>query len=233
LRGRPLVDRHLPEQAVPLRTRLEARGADDRVDLGRAMDEDRDLRAEQVGDRVRDPRPVPDPPRIPGIDHAVAAPGTGRRQRHERSHVRVAADDLVENHRVGGLQVRRDRHEVADPVLDLLVPAAASDLAPGRGHVRRRDVHVDRRGGARVEQLEMNRPDAGPDVEHRPALDAAFRNRVDQPLRLRLGAGSAKVLEVAPGIALAELVGRAAATGVATGARPARQARTSWRMNRT
>src|SRR4029079_12852982 len=92
---------------------------------------------------------------------------------------------------------------------------------------------ADAAGAARIEHRRVARPDARPDVEHAESLDAVLQQRVDQPLTGSGRAVLAEIPQLVPGVALAELVGRAAAAGVATRARPARQARTSWRMNRT
>ena len=91
--------------------------ADEALDLARRVDVDARLRSERAAATAFPTRAaVPDPPGVARVDEAVATARPGRRQRHERGHVGVAADDPVEGDDVGRLDRRRERDEVADLV---------------------------------------------------------------------------------------------------------------------
>jgi hypothetical protein len=79
----------------------------------------------------------------------------------------------------------------------------------------------------------MDRPDARPNVEDGPTGHAADGEAVEQPARRLRRPRAAELGEIVPGVTLGELIGRAGATGIATRAPAASQARTSWRMNFT
>ena len=146
----------------------------------------------------------------------------GRRERHERRHVGVAADDPVEGDDVGRLDRRRERDEVADLVGHHVGAAAPRGLVPCRRDECRRHVHVDRRCRARVEQLQMDRPDARPDVEHGPARPRRPEQAVEQPARRLRRPRAAELREILAGVALAELVAAAQRAGAQPGSQPGR-----------
>lgn len=116
-----------------------------------------------------------------------------------------------------------------DPVRDALpLRLLAGDRDKGQ-----RPVDVRGRVSTTRQQREVNRPHPGADVEDGHALDAAFPEPVDQPGRRAGRTGTAKRPQAPARRSFPELVAAAAARGIAAGRSGHRQARTSWRMNRT
>ena len=167
---------------------------------------------------------VPAPARIhhrsTGKTRPSSTAGVVGAARHQGCHVRVAADHAVEGHDVGRLHLLGEVHEVPIPV-DLTIPEPASlRLEPGRRQVRSREVDVDGAGGARSEQLVLDRPDPAPDVEQaRPAHP--FRDQcVEEALGVARRPVAPVVVELALGVAIVEegVVVDAAAAGLRHGA---------------
>ena len=96
--------------------------------------------------------------------------------------IRVAADDAVQNDRIGGRDAALARHEIAVEPLD-------SPLETVLGQERLRllvvavgeldDRHAPR---AQLEQLEPDRTDAAADLEHRRTCDSPSRQLIDDQL---------------------------------------------------
>ena len=100
----------------------------------------------------------------------------------ERRHIRVAADNPVEGDNIGGLDDVRERHEVADAVIDSIGMTLAFRLLTGGRDVGARGIHVHCRVGPSAQELVMHRPNAAADLEDRLPLDPAGRQGVDQGL---------------------------------------------------
>ena len=80
---------------------------------------------------------------------------------------------------VGPSRELRRLHEIAEPALHPIVEPALVHELPGRVLVLGRELEVRRPFGARLQKLELDRPDAAADLQHRCALDAAITQERD------------------------------------------------------
>lgn len=148
-------------------------------------------------------------------EDAPRAPGRGR---EERVRVRIAADDAMENHDVGRLdRLGIDGHVVQAALDPILEPGLAREQESGIV-VCRRQLEIDRAGGARLQQLELQSADTASDLQHRRPVDPARYELVAQGAGGAVEALATVAARVAPGDPVGEelLAASSAACGHAT-----------------
>src|SRR5207247_3931724 len=96
-RSAPFEDRDLPEELLPVEPTGESSRPDDVLDVGGSMAEETQQASEQPHRPVDQRRAGPDPPCVAWVNKPIATPGMGGGQANEGAHVRVAADDPIEN----------------------------------------------------------------------------------------------------------------------------------------
>jgi len=83
-------------------------------------------------------------------------------------------------------QITTDLHEVAVPILDLATQLASLCFRPRRRQELARRVDIDGRFGTGLQKSDVDRADAGTDVEHTCPIDAVAENDVDELLGCRV-----------------------------------------------
>jgi hypothetical protein len=107
----------------------------------------------------------PHPRGIARIHRTVEARRFRRRSLNKPLHVVGAADGAVERHDVSRRQRVGDRHEIAAYELYVLTVTAPVGLLARDGEMRRGGIDMDDVRDGTIEQLVVNRANAGTDVE--------------------------------------------------------------------
>ena len=161
---------------VPAGSRPAARAAAIDPLVGVGVDAEGVARQPLPGVRQPDHAPATCP--SGGIVIAEPAARSLRGPPDERVDIAIAADHAIEGDQVGRLDLRGERDEVPVPERHPIGEAAPLGLRAGRVEVRPRGVDVGRRRGAPLQEQLVDRADPAADVEDRPSLDAAPRERV-------------------------------------------------------
>src|SRR4051812_41889151 len=122
-------------------------------------------------------------PAIARQHEAVKPACAGRRKTYERIGVRVAANDAVERDDVSGIDLVGPRREVALDDLDAVEQVCLSRHVARYVQVGTRAVDEDSVRGAVTEQLAIDDPDPGADVDDRSTLNAATADHLEQHRR--------------------------------------------------
>ena len=96
--------------------------------------------------------------------------------------VGVAADHPVQHHHVRGLDGLRVHGDVEDASVHAVLDAGIRGESAGVRVVAVDELEVRRMGCPGSQQLDLQRPDAAADLEHRGALDASRGDDVDNAL---------------------------------------------------
>ena len=130
---------------------------------------------------------------------------------------RVAAHHAIHGHDIGCHDVCRHGDKVAVHDVEPLGEVAATSLRASRRQVGRCRLHGGHALGARGQELEAERADAGADVEHGSPVPGP-ENGIPQPAGGVIGAARPVALEIASGGGVTELTLVGGPEGGAAGA---------------
>jgi hypothetical protein len=198
------VDLELPEPAGVEVHALEAGSPERPGDLASRVDVEAVGVTTQPLPAVQDPAGHAHPPGIARRDETESPAGAGASGGEQGCAVDVAADHLVERDEVHIGDVRRKGDEVSLAVIHPVGQTESRCLLPGRGEKRARRIDVDRAGGARLQETEMDGTDPAADVEHRRAGRPAHGQSRDEAPGRAAGAATPVLVQSLRGVTLVE-----------------------------
>ena len=197
-------DRDSPEPGAFARGRTETLALDDFEHCVLRVDVAAEVTAPQSRPQIEDAVRPAGKRDVGWVRERQQPPRLARRDRQQSLVVRVAADDAVQEHDVGGGDGVRVLRRIHDSTVDPGFEPMLAGEGAGLSLVRRRQLGVGRAGRAAFEQLELERPDAATDLEDLVALDPSRRDQVNEPPTRPTGAAPAIARGVAAGQLLVE-----------------------------
>ena len=160
--------------------------------------------ARQAEPDVRDPEAEPHPPGVPWEAQSEQSTCVSPGRTHERLGIRIATDDPVHDDHVGRLHPCFLLGEIPVLSLDPLLHALFARKDVRLFVVAARQLDDRRTLGAASQQIEVDRANASPDLQHRRACHASRRQLLDEPSACLVEALAPVAARIATGSALAE-----------------------------